>query len=62
MRILRLSLSYTACLFMQGLFEWGKAHPETQRTRDLQLSTQDIRNLSEKHLPNPHRLDKNEVC
>ena len=47
---------------MQAFFDWCKVHPGTQRGRDLATSTQDIRNVSEKHLPNPHHLDKNEVC
>lgn len=46
---------------MQGFLTWAKAHPWTQRARDLAMTPQDIRNLSEKHLPNQQRLDSNEA-
>lgn len=47
---------------IQGFLTWIKDHPSSQRARDLSMTAQDVRNLSEMHLPNQQRLDKNEVC
>lgn len=58
----RCSAAYlTTILAVQGFLTWVKAHPWTQRARDLAMTPQDIRNLSEKHLPNQQRLDSNEA-
>ena len=51
-----------ACLLStQDFMTWLSAHPESQEARDAALSRKDVYNIQDRVLPNPYKLDKDQV-